>query len=95
MGEAGIISNNEDQVSDKEQSGDAEHAGKEDHAGNEDQGSHDKEQSAKEEQTNAWTYVVEQMRNLDRKLSQCDLALDAAEKYGLMGTRDKWGWERQ
>lgn len=77
------------------QSGEAEHAGKEDHAGNEEQSSHDGKRSAKEERIHAWSYVVEQMRSLDRKLSQCDVALDAAEKYGLMGTRDKWGWERR
>ncbi|KAL9636443.1 MAG: hypothetical protein Q9204_002261 [Flavoplaca sp. TL-2023a] len=89
MGEADVAGG------DEEPAGDEKHAGDEETSGDEDQNSNSKEEDEREKHALAWTQVVEEMRNLDRKLSQCDRALDAAERYGLMGTRDKWGWERR
>ncbi|KAL8889608.1 MAG: hypothetical protein Q9192_005998 [Flavoplaca navasiana] len=89
MGEADVADGDEEPI------GGQEHTDDEETAGNENQNGHNKKEGEKQEHAIAWTQVVEEMRNLDRKLSQCDRALEAAERYRLMGTRDKWGWQRR
>ena len=89
MGEADVADG------DEEPAGDEKHAGDEETSGDEDQNGNSKKEGEKKKHALSWTQVVDEMRDLDRKFSQCDVALEAAEKYGLMGTRDKWGWERR
>ncbi|KAL9034413.1 MAG: hypothetical protein Q9180_005422 [Flavoplaca navasiana] len=90
MGEADVAGRDEAPTSDEKHTDEEEET-----AGDENQDGNNKKQGERKEHALAWTQVVEEMRDLDRKLSQCDVALEAAERYGLMGTRDKWGWERR
>ncbi|KAL8882219.1 MAG: hypothetical protein Q9198_000746 [Flavoplaca austrocitrina] len=89
MGEA------DDTDGDEEPTGGERHAGDEETSSDENQYGNDKKKGEGKKHALAWTQVVEEMRDLDRKLSQCDVALEAAERDGLMGARDKWGWERK
>ncbi|KAL8887509.1 MAG: hypothetical protein Q9215_004931 [Flavoplaca cf. flavocitrina] len=89
MGEADVAGG------DEEPAGDKKHTDDEETSGDEDQNGNSKIEGERKEHALAWTQVIKEMRDLDRKLSQCNVALEAAERYGLMGTRDKWGWERR
>ena len=96
MGEAGFAGGDEEPTAGEEHTENEETAGDdEETAGGENQNGNDKKIGEEKKHALAWTQVVEEMRDLDRKLSQCGVALEAAEKYGLMGTRDKWGWQRR
>lgn len=95
MGEADVAGWDGEEAGDEEPTGGEEHTDNEETPGDEKHNGNNKKAGEKKEQALAWTQVVEEMRDLNRKLSQCNVALEAAEKYGLMGTRDKWGWERR
>ncbi|KAI4258197.1 MAG: hypothetical protein L6R42_005246 [Xanthoria sp. 1 TBL-2021] len=55
-------------------------------------GTKDTKAGGNKEHMYAWTRIVEELRSLDKTISACGVALEAAERNGEMGTSEKWPW---